>query len=259
MLFSRKALQASAFFIVSFTLSVSASERCVPAGKASPVKISKVVDGDTVRTTDGRSLRFVGVNTPELNSERGDPEPYARDAKRAVESWLSRGSLSWVPAIDSRDRYGRHLGYLIIDDQTIAQRLIEAGLGWAVAVAPNIQLADCLLSQESEARQQQLGVWQSSPISAAKLSKGGFAVIRGVITRVDTTQTDVYIEIDDHLVIKISLEQLQKENYSGLAESLGRSIEARGWVIDRASFTKKRPKYKRFLLPLSSLAAFDLQ
>ena len=259
MLFCRKALQASAFFIVSAVLSVSASERCVPTGQPSPIEISKVVDGDTVRTTDGRSLRFVGVNTPELNSGRSDPEPYAIDAKRAVESWLSQGSLSWVPAIDSKDRYGRDLGYLIIDDQTIAQRLIEVGLGWAVAVAPNIQLADCLLSQEREARQQQLGVWQSSPISAAKLSKGGFAVIRGVITRVDPTQTDVYLEIDDHVVIKIGLEQLQNENFRGLAESLGRSIEARGWVIDRAAFIKKRPQYKRFLLPLSSLAAFKLQ
>ena len=49
--------------------------------------VQKVIDGDTIRLSDGRIIRYLGINAPELRKKVGDlwvysPEPFAEEAAR---------------------------------------------------------------------------------------------------------------------------------------------------------------------------------
>jgi micrococcal nuclease len=40
------------------------------------VTVKRVADGDTVQLADGRSVRYIGVNTPEIQHERHTAESF---------------------------------------------------------------------------------------------------------------------------------------------------------------------------------------
>ena len=45
------------------------------------VTVKRVNDGDTVHLADGRFVRYIGVNTPEINHERNSAEPFGFEAR----------------------------------------------------------------------------------------------------------------------------------------------------------------------------------
>ena len=57
---------------------------CPAQQRLESVQVERVIDGDTVVLGDGRHVRIIGVNTPEMNWRKynpdGVPQPYAREA-----------------------------------------------------------------------------------------------------------------------------------------------------------------------------------
>ena len=239
----KKALIASAFFIACQS---ALAGSCTPEGASERVRVAKVVDGDTVHLTDGRKVRLIGVNTPELYS-KPKAEEGALQAKRQLYSWVKESeSLQLFLGSEPKDRYGRVLGYLYDGTQTLSQRLIQQGLGWAISVPPNDRLADCLFSSEKRPRSLGLGVWSNAVAAAKGVDKGGFNLVSGRITKIDVTKKYLYLELDDRLAVR-----MPKEWSNQLDFTLGRSIEVRGWILDRRKSLKPGSRYKPFLLPVS--------
>ena len=48
-------------------------------------KVEKVIDGDTIITTDGDSVRLLDINTPEISHNKNPSEPFAIEAKKELE------------------------------------------------------------------------------------------------------------------------------------------------------------------------------
>jgi endonuclease YncB( thermonuclease family) len=239
----KKALIASAFFIACQS---ALAGSCTPQGASESVSIAKVVDGDTVHLTDGRKVRLIGVNTPELFS-KPRAEEGALQAKRLLQTWIQElGSLQLYFGREPKDRYGRVLGYLYDGTQTLSQRLIQEGLGWAISVPPNDRLADCLFSAEKRPRSLGKGVWSKRIAAAKDIDKGGFNLVSGRITKIDLTKKYIYLELDDRLAAR-----LPREWSKSLTFSLGDSLEVRGWILDRRDSLKPGSGYKPFLLPVS--------
>ena len=91
-----------------------------------PVQVVRVLDGDTLELRGGERLRLAGVDAP----EKGQPTRVGGlDA-----GWLAKGCLdfalqgkSWRLEPKGRDIYGRQLGELWIDKQSLSQILVERG------------------------------------------------------------------------------------------------------------------------------------
>jgi endonuclease YncB( thermonuclease family) len=238
----KKALISSAFFIVCQSVQASS---CIPSGVSESVQVAKVVDGDTVHLTDGRKVRLIGVNTPELYS-KPTAEEGALQAKRALKSWIKEsGDLQLYFGREPKDRYGRVLGYLYDGSHTLSQRLIQEGLGWAISVPPNDRLADCLFSSEKRPRSQGKGVWLKSIATASSIKQGGFNLVSGRITKIDVTKKYLYLEMDDRLAVRVP-----KEWGNHFTFRVGDSMEVRGWILDRRDTLKPGSGYKPFLLPV---------
>lgn len=250
MLLLKKAL-SSAFFVVCLS-ATSAAAQCLPQGDLLEISIERVVDGDTVKLSNGRSVRLLGINTPELNLGKGAPEPYAELARDELHRLTLNGQARLVLGQESEDRYKRLLGHLLIDEVNAAEHLLGLGLGWAVAVEPNVDQADCLFAAESLARAATAGLWREPVVEASSIRNGGFALVRGAVTRIDATPKYIYVELDDHIALRVTRKLLSADEAVRLSSILGQQVEARGWVIDRRKQLKPRSRFKPFMLPITS-------
>ncbi|AOE87857.1 thermonuclease family protein [Pseudomonas sp. TCU-HL1] len=251
---TRKAPLAGAFFFFA-VLSFPLQAVCPVPGNLPTYKVRKVVDGDTLRLIDGRSVRLIGLNAPELARKGRKAEPYAEAARKRLDELVrvSGGRVQMRVGREPKDRYGRTLAHLYDSrGRNLEERLLVEGLAFHVAIAPNAALSECHAAAERTARQAGRGIWQRPPQQTPwQLRQGGFALVRGWVTRVDRNRGGVWLQLDGPVVLRVELKQLRQFDASALQRLAGRRIEARGWVIDRARRGGVNTKDSRWMLPLT--------
>lgn len=251
---SKKAPLWGAFLFVG-TMQVQAA--CPPPDSAQNIRVEQVYDGDTVRLTTGQSVRFIGVNTPEMNYKRGSPEVGALAAKQYVQSRLSQ-MTRLQSGTQQRDRYGRLLAHIYLNDGlSLEEQLLERGLGYYLAIPPNLFLRECLKAAESRARTHRLGLWRNGSwpqhVAELKPHSAGFVILQGKISKISRTKKAWYLELNDRVALKVSADVLALFDDAQMTKMrLKGKVEVRGWMIDRSarsSVTKKG--YKPLFISVS--------
>jgi micrococcal nuclease len=136
--------------------------------------VSRVVDGDTLKLSNGEKVRLIGIDTPELHSSNKLDRDAARSkkdsslimgmGKKAAD--LTKGlvlgkSIRIEYDVKKRDRYGRILAYIYLDDGTFVNaKLIEEGYAQVMTVPPNVKYSDLFIKLERQARQAGKGLWK---------------------------------------------------------------------------------------------------
>ena len=106
-------------------------------------KITKTIDGDTFYIKfegkipdgckDSERVRFIGVNTPEMNKNdpQKGPDFFAQEATDFTNQYTGQTVFIEFDAITGmRDKYERLLAYIRLSDGTLLnRRLIEGGFG----------------------------------------------------------------------------------------------------------------------------------
>lgn len=246
---SRKALLWGAFFIVWLSASPALADYCSMPGAGQAVSSRHVIDGDTLDLVDGRRVRLIGINAPEIGRRGSVSEPYAQAARKELLRLVEGAELRLVIGEGAADRYGRTLAHLF-DSQgaNIEARLLRQGLGFTVGIAPNLQLLDCHLRNERLARSQREGVWRENPVRrAAQVNAGGFQLIRGRVEKVERAGTYLWVDLDGPLALRLPRGLAGVED---IATWRQREVEVRGWVIDRRS---TRSGHKRYMLPVDDV------
>ncbi len=256
----RKASLAGAFFISAVWLS-SAQALCPAPSSLATVQVQRVVDGDTLRLTDGRSVRMIGLNAPETGKKGQSAQPFAEAAKRRLQTLVddSDGQVSLRVGQQPANRYGRTLANVYgRDGANLEAQLLVEGLGYMVAVSPNVALVDCQQAAEKAARQAGRGLWRNSPVQTAdQISNGGFAVVSGRITKVQRNRGGIWIEFNDALVLRIAPNLVAQFDGAMLDRLEGRQIEARGWIIDRSRRGGLEAGQARWMMPITHPAMLD--
>lgn len=244
---TRKALLGGAFFVSVLSRTVLAACALPPVDRQ--VQVEQVIDGDTLLLADGERVRLIGVNTPEIGREGRADEPGAQQARAQLEAWVQGQTLGFTAGLVPRDRYGRLLAHLSLAGESIAERLLAQGLGFAISIGSDQRLSSCLFAAESRARQAHLGLWRQNPVQpASQVSRGGFALVRGRVTRVDPVESAYFIELDHHLAVKIPRAALAAGEGKRLFALRGSRVEVRGWVVDRGEGLRRG--FKRWLIRL---------
>ncbi|AWY42376.1 thermonuclease family protein [Pseudomonas putida] len=257
----KKASLAGAFFVSAIWL--SAAQAFCPAPSAlAPVAVQRVVDGDTLRLSDGRSVRMIGLNTPELGKKGRTDEPFAVAARKRLEALVaaSDGRVGLLPGKESKDHYGRTLAHVYgADGANLEAQMLAEGLGFLVAIPPNVDLVACQQAAERSARQAGLGVWRQSPVlKADQISTAGFAVLSGRVSKVQRNRGGVWIELQDSVVLRVAPNVLARFDANSLQKLEGRQIEARGWVLDRSRRGGLKAGQARWMLPLTDPAMLEV-
>jgi endonuclease YncB( thermonuclease family) len=250
----KKASLAGAFFVSAIWLS-GAQAFCPTPSELESVTVQRVVDGDTLRLSDGRSVRMIGLNTPELGKQGRSDEPFAVVARKRLEALVaaSDGRVGLLPGKESKDHYGRTLAHVYgADGANLEAQMLAEGLGFQVAVAPNVDLVSCQQAAERSARQAGLGIWRQSPVlKAEQIEASGFAVLSGRVSKVQRNRGGVWIELQDSVVLRVAPNMLNRFDVAALEKLQGAQIEARGWVQDRSRRGGLKPGQARWLLPLT--------
>ena len=253
----KKASLAGAFFVSAIWLS-GAQAFCPVPDRLTSVAVQRVVDGDTVRLSDGRSVRMIGLNTPELGKQGRSDEPFAVAARKRLEALVaaSGGRVGVLPGKESKDHYGRTLAHLYgAEGANLEAQMLAEGLGFQVAVAPNVDLVACQQAAERSARQAGLGVWRQSPVlKAEQINTSGFAVVSGRVSKVQRNRGGVWIELQDSLVLRVAPNLLGQFDGAALERLKGKQVEARGWIVDRSRRGGLQAGQARWLLPLTDPA-----
>ncbi|QAX87652.1 nuclease [Pseudomonas sp. DTU12.3] len=253
----KKASLAGAFFVSAIWLSGAQAFCPAPAG-LTRVTVQRVVDGDTLRLSDGRSVRMIGLNTPELGKQGRSDEPFALAARQRLQSLVddSGGRVGLRLGKQAKDHYGRTLAHIYsVSGANFEAQMLADGLGFQVAVAPNVDLATCQQAAESTARRAGLGLWRKSPVlKAEQIQRSGFAVISGRVSKVQRNRGGIWIELQGALVLRVAPNLVGQFDNARLQALKGQQIEARGWIVDRSRRGGVKPGQPCWLLPLTDPA-----
>lgn len=256
----RKASLVGAFFVSGFYIE-AAWAFCPAPGALPEVKVQRVVDGDTLRLVDGRNVRMIGLNTPELAHQGRPIEPFAASAQKRLQALVSAsdGRVLLQVGQQGKDHYGRTLAHVYDSrGRNLEALLLAEGLGYQVAVAPNLALVRCQQAAERSARQTRAGLWQRSPVQTPEqLKSGGFALVQGRVQRIERNGGGLWLEMDGPLVLHIALRVLANFDQRAVQALEGRKVEARGWVVDRSKRGGLRAGQARWMLSLSDKSMLE--
>lgn len=210
----------------------------------SRASVQQVIDGDTLRLVDGRLVRFIGINTPEIG-RRGKPsEPMAEQARKMLQSMLGdKATVGLRYGRELRDRYKRVLAHVYLaDGSSVEAQLLEAGLAAQIIVPPNVWNQACYQSAERAARVAGKGVWAEyyRPVPVADLPKAarGFRVITGTVSRVGESKRSLWLNFPRRLgegrregvAVRISRDDLDYFDTWRPKDLQGKTIIVRGWI-----------------------------
>ena len=137
--------------------------------------VERVVDGDTLKLSGGERVRLIGVDTPEVHYS----DKLLRDAKRQnkdirVIQELGRKASEFTKKlcggkkvrlefdVEKRDKYGRLLAYVYLEDGTFVNaKIMEEGYGQVMTIPPNVKYAGLFLQLQRQARDGRKGLWGS--------------------------------------------------------------------------------------------------
>jgi len=145
--------------VVALILAVTAALTQVRPAAAAGTTVEEVVDGDTIRLSDGQKVRYLLVDTP----ERGDAMYEA--AASANQDLVKGRPVRLELDADSKDDYGRTLAYVFVADDQGNERFVNAELvrqGFALlyVVGENEARRDEILAAQREAAQAGRGLWE---------------------------------------------------------------------------------------------------
>lgn len=195
-------------------LSPSVFSSCQRVGWDETVTLKKINDGDTVTLENGRLVRFIGINTPEINHRNhSKSEPYALEAKALLERYIRPGDkLHLIFDKTKQDKYGRKLAYVYSKTgRNLALLQLQAGFAQHWVVGKNDKFWSCFQDAERQARLRKKSIWKDfKSLSASRLTSSdkGYVYINGRITEIKKIKKGLRLTIDKRLVVSVSSAKL---------------------------------------------------
>lgn len=155
------------------------------AGRASPperAQVQRVIDGDTLELADGRLVRYIGIDAPEVRRRARpgdrewragdgngwvlDPEPFGREAAAANRRLVHGRTVRLEYDVQPRDRFSRLLAYIYVqngrEERMVNVELLREGVAQLLTIPPNIKYAERFQAAVQEARTARRGLWRDA-------------------------------------------------------------------------------------------------
>lgn len=210
-------------------------------------RVVEVIDGDTVVLDDGSQVRFVGIQAPKLPLGRKGFEawPLAEAAKARLERLALERMVALKYGGARKDRHGRRLAHLYLDDGTWLQgALLGEGLARVYTWPDNRALARDLLDAERQARNAGRGIWSHPFYRILKAEEAGrsvdsFQLVEGKIQNVASVRGRTFLNFgaDWRTDFTVEIESADAKTFraAGLDPKAleGRRVRVRGWLKSR--------------------------
>ena len=128
------------------------------------IPVRWVDDGDTIVLADGRRIRYIGINAPEVAHEGKPAEAFGAEARAFNRSLVYKKKVRLELDEEKFDQYNRVLAYVFLQDGTFVNaELVKTGHAWFVSRKPNRAYDSTLLALQREAMAKRLVIWERFP------------------------------------------------------------------------------------------------
>ncbi|MEN6438655.1 MAG: thermonuclease family protein [Syntrophobacter sp.] len=150
---------------------ISRSEGKVDSGGI--VSLVNVIDGDTVRAAqEGQqpaSIRILGIKAFEANIAKDIVASYGQAAVDTLQRLMANKPVRVLLHSTPKDRYGRYIATLYVDDQDVGLHLVREGLAMVYTVYPFPEMSFYLREQEL-AKAGRRGLWANAEVASRALA-----------------------------------------------------------------------------------------
>jgi micrococcal nuclease len=161
------------------------------------VEVASVTDGDTIRVLmpDGTNepVRLIGIDAPE------DGSLLDQEATSFMEELVLGKTVRIVTDVSDRDRFGRLLRYVYVDELFVNEEMVRAGLAIAKRYEPDTEMATVLAAAQGNAQQAALGLF--APAATTSLTVATTSPAATTTSRAATTTTTVVATTTTTLVV----------------------------------------------------------
>ncbi|MCL4418731.1 thermonuclease family protein [Patescibacteria group bacterium] len=119
------------------------------------VLVTRILDGDTIETSKGERIRYLGINAPETG------QPFSSDATLANKTLVLGKKVSLELDVQTKDGYGRTLSYAFAGNTFVNLEIVRKGLAVSETLQPNVKYQDEILKAQKDARNNCLGIWKN--------------------------------------------------------------------------------------------------
>ncbi|MBU3911218.1 MAG: thermonuclease family protein [Candidatus Omnitrophica bacterium] len=172
------------------------------------ILVSRVIDGDTIELSDGRTVRYIGIDTPEVREKKDNdwiykPMPYAEEALAFNRKLVEGKVVNLEFDVQKKDIYHRVLAYVYpvrkgnfsngvnIEDRMINLEMVRQGYAMIYTYPPNVKYAEQFLKAQEEARKDKKGLWAELEDGVIASSEAEKHI--GLIKIVKTEVMDTYL------------------------------------------------------------------
>jgi len=218
------------------------SDRTQHNAKILPVKtadryyvVKKVYDGDTILLGDGRKVRFLGVNTPEVAGRNKNAEAGGEAAKTWLTNRLQHQTVRLEFDVEKQDKYQRTLAHVFTKDKLhVNLELVRRGLAAVNIYPPNLKYVQPLLIAQQEAAREKLGIWRDPAYAVQSFelindsNYKGWKRLSGRFKALRKSRKYSYLQFSPQFSIRI--ENAALDLFPDLQNYLDKSVEVRGWL-----------------------------
>ncbi len=198
-------------------------------------RVEHVYDGDTVNLSDGRKIRLLGINTPEVQHKNQETEAGGEAAKSWLTAKLQNAKVRVMTDVEQTDKYQRLLAHLFTDrNEHVNLELVKQGLAEVNIYPPNLLYVDQLLAAEKLAEQAKRGIWGLPEYAAIPIDQiadndlSGWVRLSGKVLTKRSSRKYVYLHFSSQFQARIEKKWLSL--FPDIDKYAGNTIEVRGWV-----------------------------
>lgn len=142
------------------------------------VTIARVVDGDTVVTSTGERIRYIGIDTPETVHPFKQVEFYGKEASDKNKELVEGKTVEIEKDVTGKDKYGRTLAYIWLGNEMVNGKLVGGGYAYSYTYPPNVKYTDYFVSLQAQARTKKAGLWANyEELKPVETKTGGGSTI----------------------------------------------------------------------------------
>jgi micrococcal nuclease len=121
------------------------------------LRVKEVIDGDTIILSNGETVRYIGMDAPEMF------QPFFQEAKDTNEAMVDRKIIRLELEYDKGDSrnytHGRLLAYVYVGNFFVNAQLIKKGLARLYPFRSHPTYIDSFCFLQTQARKAKVGVW----------------------------------------------------------------------------------------------------
>ncbi len=121
-----------------------------------------VDDGDSIVLQDGRHVRYIGINAPEIQHADQNAEHFGNEAKSINKKLVFQKNVRLEYDREKRDRFGRTLAYVYLRNGLFVNiEMIAQGAAYFLFLRPKTKHMSLFVKNQHEAMLAGKGLWQN--------------------------------------------------------------------------------------------------